>query len=109
MISKSEIECNVVEWVREKISENFKFRTYQKERIIDIYPLQQISIIGANKGISKVACLACKELIIYFETQVTQILNTKYSRGSCVPLGERMYLPDIGYEVSYMFYHLLLR
>jgi len=36
MISKSEIECNVDEWVKEKISENFKFRTYQKERIIDI-------------------------------------------------------------------------
>ena len=36
MISKSEIEYNVVEWIKTKISEKFKFRTYQKERIIDI-------------------------------------------------------------------------
>ena len=36
MISKTEIEYNVDEWVKTKISEKFKFRAYQKERIIDI-------------------------------------------------------------------------
>ncbi len=36
MISKSEIENNVENWVKEKISEKFKFRIFQKERIVDI-------------------------------------------------------------------------
>lgn len=36
MISKEEIEYNVDQWVKEKISENFKFRLFQKDRIIDI-------------------------------------------------------------------------
>ncbi len=36
MITKSEIEQNVDTWVIERIGEKFKFRTYQKDRIIDI-------------------------------------------------------------------------
>lgn len=36
MISKDDIRCNVEEWVMNKIDENFKFRPYQLQNIVDI-------------------------------------------------------------------------
>ena len=36
MIGKTEIEARVDEWVYKNISEDFKFRLYQKDRIVDI-------------------------------------------------------------------------
>lgn len=36
MISKADIEHDIDVWVRDRIDEDFKFRTFQKERIIDI-------------------------------------------------------------------------
>ena len=56
--------------------------------------LLQVCIVGADKGISKVPGILCKDVICDSESEGTQILDEKYSSSAGIALTENVNLPE---------------
>lgn len=53
--------------------------------------------------------MSFEHIILDLATQLTEIFDGEYSRGSRIAFRERVYLPQSGYESGEMFDYMFLR